>query len=94
MDWNEFLKDVVFLVSIVYFGIFIVFFLYKFIYFFLKNFELINFFVKKGFKRILWDKILNGIYDWLYNCVYIDVFYIRFLVGGIRGLVEFIYFFD
>jgi NAD(P)H-quinone oxidoreductase subunit 5 len=94
MDWNEFLKDAVLSVSIAYFGIFIASFLYKPIYSSLKNLELINFFVKKGPKRILWDKIINGIYDWSYNRAYIDAFYTRFLVGGIRGLAEFTHFFD
>lgn len=94
MDWNEFLKDAVLSVSIAYFGIFIASFLYKPIYSSLKNFELINSFVKKGPKRILWDKIINGIYDWSYNRAYIDAFYTRFLVGGIRGLAEFTHFFD
>ncbi|KAK4336590.1 hypothetical protein RND71_043919 [Anisodus tanguticus] len=94
MDWNEFLKDAVLSVSIAYFGIFIASFLYKPIYSSLKNFELINSFVKKGPKRILWDKIINGIYDWSYNRAYIDAFYTRFFVGGIRGLAEFTHFFD
>ncbi|KAG5586139.1 hypothetical protein H5410_046573 [Solanum commersonii] len=92
-DWNEFLKDAVVSVSIAYFGIFIASFLYKPIYSSLKNLEFINSFVKKGPKRILWDKILNGIYDWSYNRAYIDAFYTRLFVGGIRGLAEFTHFF-
>ncbi|CAN4095336.1 unnamed protein product [Withania somnifera] len=94
MDWDEFLKDVVLSVGIAYFGIFIASLLYKPIYSSLKNFELINSFVKKGPKRITWDKIINGIYDWSYNRAYIDAFYTRFFVGGIRGLAEFTHFFD
>jgi NAD(P)H-quinone oxidoreductase subunit 5 len=94
LDWNEFLKDAVVSVSIAYFGIFIASFLYKPIYSSLKNLEFINSFVKKGPKRILWDKILNGIYDWSYNRAYIDAFYTRFFVGGIRGLAEFTHFVD
>uniref|UniRef100_A0A3Q7IWM4 NAD(P)H-quinone oxidoreductase subunit 5, chloroplastic n=1 Tax=Solanum lycopersicum TaxID=4081 RepID=A0A3Q7IWM4_SOLLC len=61
--------------NLAYFEIFIVSFLYKPIYSSLKILEFINSFVKKDPKRILWAKILNGIYDWSYNRAYIDVFY-------------------
>ncbi|TDJ71279.1 hypothetical protein E2H86_25725, partial [Pseudomonas putida] len=33
-------------------------------------------------------------YDWLYNCGYIDVFYDIFLIMSVRKLVKFNYFFD
>nr|YP_010982676.1 NADH dehydrogenase subunit F [Ehretia cymosa]WOH21900.1 NADH dehydrogenase subunit F [Ehretia cymosa] len=94
MDWYEFLKDAVFSVSIAYFGILIASFLYKPIYSSLQNFDLINSFVKRGPKRIVWDKILNGIYDWSYNRAYIDAFYRASLTGGIRGLAELTHLFD
>nr|AAF08135.1 NADH dehydrogenase subunit F [Phacelia patuliflora] len=94
MDWYEFLKDAVFSVSIAYFGIFLASFLYKPNYSFLKNFELINSFVKGGPKRIFWDKILNGIYDWSYNRGYIDSFYRTSLTGGVRGFSELTHLFD
>nr|YP_009924591.1 NADH-plastoquinone oxidoreductase subunit 5 [Styrax dasyanthus]QNH68360.1 NADH-plastoquinone oxidoreductase subunit 5 [Styrax dasyanthus]USS61092.1 NADH-plastoquinone oxidoreductase subunit 5 [Styrax agrestis] len=96
LDWDEFLKDAIFSVSIVYSGIFIAFFLYKPVYSSLQNLDLINsfFFFKKGSKRILWDKIINAIYDWSYNRGYIDTFYATFLTGGIRGLAELTQFFD
>ncbi|CAN4101528.1 unnamed protein product [Withania somnifera] len=74
--------DAVLSVGIAYFGIFIASLLYKPIYSSLNNFE------------ILWDKIINGINDWSYNRAYIDAFYTRFFVGGIRGLAEFTHFFD
>lgn len=94
MDWYEFVKDAVFSVSISYFGIFIASFLYKPVYSSLNNLNLINSFVKTGLKRLLWDKILNGIYDWSYNRAYIDAFYATSLTGGIRGLAELTHFFD
>nr|APB95350.1 NADH dehydrogenase subunit 5 [Daucus guttatus] len=94
IGWYEFLKDALFSVSIAIFGIFIAFFLYKPLYSSLQNWDLINSFVKTGPKRILLDKIINGIYDWSYNRGYIDAFYARFLIGGIRGLAELTSFFD
>nr|WQH58702.1 NADH dehydrogenase subunit F [Peucedanum medicum] len=94
IDWYEFLKDAIFSVSIALFGIFIAFFLYKPVYSSLQNWDLINSFVKTGPKRILLDKIINGIYDWSYNRGYIDAFYARFLIGGIRGLTKLTSFFD
>nr|URQ15932.1 NADH-plastoquinone oxidoreductase subunit 5 [Sinocarum cruciatum var. linearilobum] len=94
IDWYEFLKDALFSVSIAFFGIFIAFFLYKPVYSSLQNWDLINSFVKTGPKRILLDKIINGIYDWSYNRGYIDAFFARFLIGGIRELAKLTSFFD
>nr|QHE50378.1 NADH dehydrogenase subunit 5 [Pittosporopsis kerrii] len=94
MDWYEFVKDAVFSVSISYFGIFIASFLYKPVYSSLQNLDLINSFVKTDPNKVLWDKILNGIYDWSYKRAYIDAFYATSLTGGLRGLAELIHFFD
>nr|ATL62578.1 NADH dehydrogenase subunit 5 [Luculia grandifolia] len=94
MNWYEFLKDAVFSVSIAYLGIFIASFLYKPAYSSLFNFDLINSVLKRGPKRILWDKIINGIYNWSYNRAYIDSFYTTSLTGGIRRLAELTHFFD
>nr|UFA48188.1 NADH-plastoquinone oxidoreductase subunit 5 [Physospermopsis shaniana] len=94
VDWYEFLKDALFSVSIALFGIFIAFFLYKPVYSSLQNWDLINSFVKTGPKRIILDKIINGIYDWSYNRGYIDAFYARLFTGGIRGLAKLTSFFD
>nr|YP_009641334.1 NADH dehydrogenase subunit 5 [Chionanthus polygamus]QBS50890.1 NADH dehydrogenase subunit 5 [Chionanthus polygamus] len=94
IDWYEFLKDTIFSVSIAYFGIFIASFLYKPIYSSFKNFDLINLFVKTGPKRSLWDKILNGLYNWSYNRAYIDAFYTTSLTGAVRGLAQLTHFFD
>nr|QDH07517.1 NAD(P)H-quinone oxidoreductase subunit 5 [Osmanthus delavayi]QHN89945.1 NADH-plastoquinone oxidoreductase subunit 5 [Osmanthus armatus] len=94
IDWYEFLKDAIFSVSIAYFGIFIASFLYKPIYSSFKNFDLINLFVKTGPKRSLWDKIINGLYNWSYNRAYIDAFYTTSLTGAVRGLAQLTNFFD
>nr|CAB85653.1 NADH dehydrogenase [Nephrophyllidium crista-galli] len=94
MDWYEFVKDAVFSVSIAYLGIFIAFFLYKPVYSSLQNLDLINSFVKTGPKRILSDKIKNGIYNWSYNRGYIDAFYAISLTAGVRKLAELTHFFD
>nr|QBE87860.1 NADH-plastoquinone oxidoreductase subunit 5 [Corbichonia decumbens] len=92
LDWYEFLINATFSVSIAYLGIFLAFFLYKPVY--SSNFELINSFDKKGSKRILWDKIVNIIYNWSSNRGYIDAFYATSLIRGVRGLAELVYFFD
>nr|QBZ77604.1 NADH dehydrogenase subunit 5 [Dysosma versipellis] len=94
LDWYEFVINAIFSVSIAFFGIVIASLLYMPVYSSFQNFGLINSFVKRGPKRILWDKIMNVIYDWSYNRGYIDVFYETILTRGVRGLVEFIYFFD
>nr|YP_009416062.1 NADH-plastoquinone oxidoreductase subunit 5 [Stewartia crassifolia]ASM43275.1 NADH-plastoquinone oxidoreductase subunit 5 [Stewartia crassifolia]QBK39461.1 NADH dehydrogenase subunit 5 [Stewartia crassifolia] len=98
LDWYEFVKDAIFSVSIAYFGIFIALFLYKPVYSSLQNVDLINSFFKlkiaSNRNRILWDKIINVIYDWSYNRGYIDAFYTTSLTGGIRGLAELTHFFD
>nr|YP_009633729.1 NADH dehydrogenase subunit 5 [Chengiodendron marginatum]YP_010705265.1 NADH-plastoquinone oxidoreductase subunit 5 [Chengiodendron matsumuranum]QBS48600.1 NADH dehydrogenase subunit 5 [Chengiodendron marginatum]WCQ78923.1 NADH-plastoquinone oxidoreductase subunit 5 [Chengiodendron matsumuranum]WIL96584.1 NADH-plastoquinone oxidoreductase subunit 5 [Chionanthus ramiflorus] len=94
IDWYEFSKDAIFSVSIAYFGIFIASFLYKPIYSSFKNFDLINLFVKTGPKRSLWDKIINGLYNWSYNRAYIDAFYTTSLTGAVRGLAQLTHFFD
>nr|YP_009635053.1 NADH dehydrogenase subunit 5 [Syringa persica]QBS50002.1 NADH dehydrogenase subunit 5 [Syringa persica] len=94
IDWYEFWKDAIVSVSIAYFGIFIASFLYKPIYSSFPNFFLINLFVKTGPKRSIWDKILNGLYNWSYNRAYIDAFYTTSLTGAVRGLAQLTHFFD
>nr|QBE88031.1 NADH-plastoquinone oxidoreductase subunit 5 [Glinus dahomensis] len=94
VDWYEFVINATFSVSIAYLGIFIAFLLYKPVYSSLKIFEIINSFNTRGTKRILWDKIVNIIYNWSYNRGYIDAFYATSLIRGIRGLAELVYFVD
>nr|BEV77230.1 NADH dehydrogenase subunit F [Paramignya lobata] len=94
VDWYEVVKNPTLSVSITYFGILLAYFLYKPFYSSLHNWNIFNFFAKKGPKRILWDKILNFLYDWSYNRAYIDAFYTRSLTEGIRGLAELTHLFD
>nr|YP_009669953.1 NADH dehydrogenase subunit F [Salvertia convallariodora]QCW95272.1 NADH dehydrogenase subunit F [Salvertia convallariodora] len=94
VDWYEFVTSASFSVSIAFFGIFIANFLYKPIYSSLQNLNLLNSFAKRDTNRILWDKIINVIYDWSYNRGYIDAFCKISLTQGIRGLAELTYFFD
>nr|YP_009750821.1 NADH-plastoquinone oxidoreductase subunit 5 [Casimiroa edulis]QIJ98201.1 NADH-plastoquinone oxidoreductase subunit 5 [Casimiroa edulis] len=94
VDWYEVLKNPTLSVSITSFGILLAYFLYKPFYSSLHNWNIINLFAKRGPKRILWDKILNFIYDWSYNRAFIDTFYQRSLTEGIRGLAELTHLFD
>nr|BEV76140.1 NADH dehydrogenase subunit F [Clausena harmandiana] len=94
VDWYEVLKNPTLSVSITYFGILLAYFLYKPFYSSLHNWNILNLFAKRGPKRILWDKILNFLYDWSSNRAYIDAFYTRSLTEGIRGLAELTHLFD
>nr|YP_010731206.1 NADH-plastoquinone oxidoreductase subunit 5 [Ochna serrulata]WEG37947.1 NADH-plastoquinone oxidoreductase subunit 5 [Ochna serrulata] len=94
MDVYEFVTNAIFSVSIAYLGIFIASYFYKPIYSSLQNFSFLNSLAKEGPKRILWDKIINVIYDWSYNRAYIDDFYAIFFTGGIRKLTQLTEFFD
>nr|YP_010145929.1 NADH dehydrogenase subunit 5 [Vernicia montana]QQO79769.1 NADH dehydrogenase subunit 5 [Vernicia montana] len=94
VDWYEFVTNAIFSVSIAFGGIFIASSLYKPVYSSLQNLNFFNSFAKKGPKRILWDKIINVIYNWSYNRGYIDAFYAISFIGGIRKLAELIHFFD
>nr|YP_009580566.1 NADH-plastoquinone oxidoreductase subunit 5 [Anemone raddeana]QBK48207.1 NADH-plastoquinone oxidoreductase subunit 5 [Anemone raddeana] len=93
-DWDEFVKNAIFSVSIAYFGIFIAFLFYGPAYSYFNNLNLINLSVQMGPKRIIWDKIINYIYNWSYNRGYIDAVYTKILTTGIRRLAELSYFFD
>nr|YP_009946767.1 NADH dehydrogenase subunit F [Incarvillea sinensis]QOE76759.1 NADH dehydrogenase subunit F [Incarvillea sinensis] len=93
-DWYDFFKDASFSVSIAYFGIFLASFLYKPIYSSFRNFDLMNFFVKRSPKRHHWEKILKGLYDWSYNRAYLEAFYTTSFTKSIRGLAKWTHFFD
>nr|UDH54416.1 NADH-plastoquinone oxidoreductase subunit 5 [Pulsatilla grandis] len=93
-DWDEFVINATFSVSIAYFGIFIAFLFYGPAYSYFNNLNLINLSVQMGPRRIIWDKIINFIYNWSYNRGYIDAFYTKILTTGIRRLAELSYFFD
>nr|YP_009517760.1 NADH-plastoquinoneoxidoreductasesubunit5 [Pulsatilla chinensis]QGU85076.1 NADH dehydrogenase subunit 5 [Pulsatilla chinensis var. kissii]UWI54812.1 NADH-plastoquinone oxidoreductase subunit 5 [Pulsatilla chinensis f. alba]AXP21844.1 NADH-plastoquinoneoxidoreductasesubunit5 [Pulsatilla chinensis]QGU84987.1 NADH dehydrogenase subunit 5 [Pulsatilla chinensis]WJR82958.1 NADH-plastoquinone oxidoreductase subunit 5 [Pulsatilla chinensis f. alba] len=95
-DWDKFVINATFSVSIAYFGIFIAFLFYGPAYSYFNNLNLINLSVQiqMGPRRIIWDKIINFIYNWSYNRGYIDAFYTKILTTGIRRLAELSYFFD
>nr|YP_009575473.1 NADH-plastoquinone oxidoreductase subunit 5 [Crocus cartwrightianus]YP_009575559.1 NADH-plastoquinone oxidoreductase subunit 5 [Crocus sativus]QBJ06098.1 NADH-plastoquinone oxidoreductase subunit 5 [Crocus cartwrightianus]QBJ06184.1 NADH-plastoquinone oxidoreductase subunit 5 [Crocus cartwrightianus]QBJ06272.1 NADH-plastoquinone oxidoreductase subunit 5 [Crocus sativus]UNW57010.1 NADH dehydrogenase subunit F [Crocus sativus] len=93
-DWDDFLTNAVFSVSIAAFGLLISSILYGSVYSSLQNLDLINSFVKASPKRIFLDQIKNLIYNWSYNRGYIDIFYTKIFTVGIRRLAELIQFFD
>nr|YP_010434026.1 NADH-plastoquinone oxidoreductase subunit 5 [Lemeltonia narthecioides]UTA93242.1 NADH-plastoquinone oxidoreductase subunit 5 [Lemeltonia narthecioides] len=94
VNLDEFFTNAIFSVSIAIFGLFIAYILYGSAYSFFQNLDLINSFVKGGPKRILVDRIKNVIYNWSYNRGYIDIFYTRVFIVGIRGLTKLTQFFD
>nr|YP_009926706.1 NADH-plastoquinone oxidoreductase subunit 5 [Lophopyxis maingayi]QNK04997.1 NADH-plastoquinone oxidoreductase subunit 5 [Lophopyxis maingayi] len=94
VNWYEFVTNGIFSVSIAYLGIFIASSFYKPVYSSSHNLTVFNLLAKKGPKRILWDKIINVIYDWSYNRGYIDAFYAISLTEAIRRLAELTHFFD
>nr|QOC72390.1 NADH-plastoquinone oxidoreductase subunit 5 [Allium pskemense] len=93
-DFYDFLKNAVFSVSIVFFGLFIASILYGSVYSSLQNLSLVNSFVKKSHTIILFDLIKNGIYNWSYNRGYIDIFYTKIFTGNVRELAKLVQFFD
>nr|YP_009711757.1 NdhF [Curcuma wenyujin]YP_009742577.1 NADH-plastoquinone oxidoreductase subunit 5 [Curcuma aromatica]QGA47247.1 NdhF [Curcuma wenyujin]QID90876.1 NADH-plastoquinone oxidoreductase subunit 5 [Curcuma aromatica]WIM51349.1 NADH dehydrogenase subunit F [Curcuma wenyujin] len=94
VDWYEFFTNAIFSVSIAIFGLLIAYVLYGSVYSLFQNLEFINSFIKGGPKRIFLDKIKNRIYNWSYNCGYIDIFYTRVFTLSIRGLTKLTQFFD
>nr|YP_010325153.1 NdhF [Sonneratia caseolaris]UNO54736.1 NdhF [Sonneratia caseolaris] len=94
VNFEEFLTNASSSLSIAFLGIFLATFLYKPIYSSLQNLNLLNLVVKSTPNRVLWDKIINVIYDWSHNRGYIDALYTKCLTGGIRGLAELTHFFD
>nr|QVV25056.1 NADH-plastoquinone oxidoreductase subunit 5 [Xerophyta retinervis] len=94
IDWYEFFINAILSVSIALFGLFIAYILYGSVYSSFQNLDLINSFVKMSPKRILLDQIKNMIYNWSYNRGYIDIFYTKVFIMGIRRLAKLIQFFD
>nr|YP_010830752.1 NADH-plastoquinone oxidoreductase subunit 5 [Potamogeton distinctus]WFF50642.1 NADH-plastoquinone oxidoreductase subunit 5 [Potamogeton distinctus] len=93
-NWYEFMRNFISSVSIAYFGISIASIFYGPIYSSFQNLDLINSFVKMGSKRILLDPVVSVIYNWSYHRGYIDLFYTKFITRNLRGIAEFVYFFD
>ena len=77
-----------------FFGIFIASFFYKPVYSDLQNLNLLNLFEKSVPNKIVTDNFQNVIYDWSYNCGYIDLFYRISLINNVRRLAKLNSFFD
>nr|YP_010193677.1 NADH dehydrogenase subunit 5 [Zostera japonica]QZQ52897.1 NADH dehydrogenase subunit 5 [Zostera japonica] len=93
-EWYEFLTNGIPSISIAVFGIIIAFFFYGPVYSSFTNLDLINSFVKRGYKRIFSDPVVNLIYNWSYYRGYIDFFYTSILTESIRGIAKSVSFFD
>ncbi|CAN6453939.1 unnamed protein product [Victoria cruziana] len=94
-DWYKFLMNAFYSVSIAYFGIFIASVLYGSVYSDRQNLYLINSFAKIDSKiRICLEQIINVIYNWSYNRGYIDIYYKKVFIRGVRGLAQLAHSFD
>nr|YP_009757979.1 NADH dehydrogenase subunit 5 [Cyclopogon longibracteatus]QIM61389.1 NADH dehydrogenase subunit 5 [Cyclopogon longibracteatus] len=93
-NFYEFFSNAFFSVSIALFGLFIASIFYGSVFSSFKNLGFINFFFKRGPKRIILEKMKGVIYNWSYNHGYIDIFYTGIFTMNIRGLAELTQFFD
>nr|YP_011028812.1 NADH-plastoquinone oxidoreductase subunit 5 [Ctenium concissum]WNT99330.1 NADH-plastoquinone oxidoreductase subunit 5 [Ctenium concissum] len=90
----EFLTNAISSVSIAIFGLFIAYICYGSAYSFFQNLNFKNSLVKGHPKKNFLDQVKKKVYSWSYNRGYIDVFYTRFFILGIRRFAELTYFFD
>lgn len=92
----EFLTNAISSVSLAIFGLFIAYIFYGSAYYFFQNLHLQNSLVKlkRNPKKNFLDEVKKNIYSWSYNRGYIDVFYSRVFILGIRKLAELTHFFD
>nr|YP_009439004.1 NADH-plastoquinone oxidoreductase subunit 5 [Merxmuellera tsaratananensis]ATG81996.1 NADH-plastoquinone oxidoreductase subunit 5 [Merxmuellera tsaratananensis] len=90
----EFLTNAISSVSLAIFGLFIAYIFYGSAYSFFQNLHFINSLVKGNPKKLFLDQVKKKIYSWSYNRGYIDVFYTRVFILGIRRLAELTHFFD
>uniref|UniRef100_UPI0030FECA54 NADH dehydrogenase subunit F n=1 Tax=Schizachyrium delicatum TaxID=3024805 RepID=UPI0030FECA54 len=90
----EFLTNAISSVSLAIFGLFIAYIFYGSAYSFFQNLNFQNSLVKKNPKKSFLDEVKKEIYSWSYNRGYIDFFYTRFFILGIRRLAELTHFFD
>nr|YP_010038173.1 NADH-plastoquinone oxidoreductase subunit 5 [Trithuria lanterna]QII42285.1 NADH-plastoquinone oxidoreductase subunit 5 [Trithuria lanterna] len=94
-NWYEFATKAIFSVTIAFLGIYIALLLYGSFYSSLQNLYFINFFSQQYLRiRILLEHIINFIYNWSYNRAYIDLYYEKVFIKGIRGLSEIVDSFD
>nr|YP_009923774.1 NADH-plastoquinone oxidoreductase subunit 5 [Dichanthelium dichotomum]YP_009923859.1 NADH-plastoquinone oxidoreductase subunit 5 [Dichanthelium portoricense]YP_009923944.1 NADH-plastoquinone oxidoreductase subunit 5 [Dichanthelium boreale]QNC67051.1 NADH-plastoquinone oxidoreductase subunit 5 [Dichanthelium dichotomum]QNC67553.1 NADH-plastoquinone oxidoreductase subunit 5 [Dichanthelium dichotomum]QNC67638.1 NADH-plastoquinone oxidoreductase subunit 5 [Dichanthelium portoricense]QNC67723.1 len=90
----EFLTNAISSVSLAIFGLFIAYIFYGSTYSFFQNLNFLNSLVKRNPKKNFLDEVKKNIYSWSYNRGYIDVFYTRVFILGIRRLAELTHFFD
>nr|YP_009410103.1 NADH-plastoquinone oxidoreductase subunit 5 [Alloeochaete oreogena]ASJ65269.1 NADH-plastoquinone oxidoreductase subunit 5 [Alloeochaete oreogena] len=90
----EFITNAISSLSFAIFGLFIAYIFYGSAYSFFQNLNLKNSLVKGNPKKNFWDQVKKNIYSWSYNRGYIDVFYTRVFILGIRRLTELTHFFD
>nr|QCO75880.1 NADH-plastoquinone oxidoreductase subunit 5 [Triodia wiseana] len=90
----EFLTNAISSVSLAIFGLFIAYICYGSAYSFFQNLNLKNSLVKGNPKKNFLDQVKKKVYSWSYNRGYIDVFYTKFFILGIRRFSELTHFFD
>nr|YP_007476407.1 NdhF [Trithuria inconspicua]QHO62389.1 NADH dehydrogenase subunit F [Trithuria inconspicua subsp. brevistyla]CCJ32574.1 NdhF [Trithuria inconspicua] len=95
VDWYQFTTKAIYSVTIACLGIYTALLLYGSVYSPLQNLDFINFFCQQYLRiRILLERIINLIYNWSYNRAYIDLYYEKVFIKGIRGLSEIVHYFD
>nr|YP_009656171.1 NdhF [Astrebla lappacea]AFC93488.1 NADH dehydrogenase subunit F [Astrebla lappacea]QCO44559.1 NdhF [Astrebla lappacea] len=90
----EFLTNAISSVSLAIFGLFIAYICYGSAYSFFQNLNFKNSLVKGNPKKNFLDQVKKKVYSWSYNRGYIDVFYNRLFILGIRRFAELTHFFD
>nr|YP_009583143.1 NADH-plastoquinone oxidoreductase subunit 5 [Eriachne burkittii]QBL03434.1 NADH-plastoquinone oxidoreductase subunit 5 [Eriachne burkittii] len=90
----EFLTNAISSVSLAIFGLFIAYIFYGSSYSSFQNLNFKNSLVKGNPKNLFLDQVKKKIYSWSYNRGYIDLFYTKVFILGIRGLAELTLFFD
>nr|YP_009453166.1 NADH-plastoquinone oxidoreductase subunit 5 [Chaetium bromoides]ARQ29566.1 NADH-plastoquinone oxidoreductase subunit 5 [Chaetium bromoides] len=90
----EFLINAISSVSLAILGLFIAYIFYGSTYSFFQNLNFLNSLVKGNPKKNFFDEVKENIYSWSYNRGYIDVFYTRVFILGVRRLAELTNFFD
>nr|YP_009233909.1 NADH-plastoquinone oxidoreductase subunit 5 [Hilaria cenchroides]AMB49605.1 NADH-plastoquinone oxidoreductase subunit 5 [Hilaria cenchroides] len=90
----EFITNAISSVSLAIFGLFIAYICYGSAYSFFQNLNFKNSLVKGNQKKLFLDEVKKRVYSWSYNRGYIDIFYTRLFILGIRRLAELTHFFD
>nr|YP_009738795.1 NADH-plastoquinone oxidoreductase subunit 5 [Axonopus compressus]QIB72555.1 NADH-plastoquinone oxidoreductase subunit 5 [Axonopus compressus] len=92
----EFITNAIYSVSLAILGLFIAYIFYGSAYYFFQNLNFQNSLgkIKRNPKNNFLDEVKKKIYSWSYNRGYIDIFYTRVFILGIRRLAELTHFFD